>query len=78
MNKILYFCDRKKCERCSVYCLYTTDPEHALSKDEWPFVRDASGDWEQVTENTYSYDAVKSWIDVSDKRNENGRGERRC
>lgn len=65
MNLIFYFCDRKKCERCNRYCLYTTDPEHALDKDAWPFVRDGAGDWEQTTENTYSYDGVKAWTNAT-------------
>ena len=45
--------------------MYTSDPEHALDKDAWPFVRDGAGDWEQTTENTYSYDGVKAWTDAT-------------
>ena len=61
MNRIFYFCDRKKCERCNRYCLYTTDPDHALDKDAWPYVRDGAGNWTQAIENTYSYDAAREW-----------------
>ena len=65
MNKIFYFCDRKKCERCSRYCIYTSDPDHALDKDAWPYVREGAGNWVQTIENTYSYDAVRAWTDVT-------------
>ena len=65
MNKIFYFCDRKKCERCNRYCLYTSDPDHALDKDAWPYVRNDSGNWEQVPDIAYSYDVVKVWTNAA-------------
>ncbi|MBQ7447792.1 MAG: hypothetical protein IJV59_07550 [Eubacterium sp.] len=32
-QKVIYFCDGKKCEQCSPECRYTTDLQHAANFD---------------------------------------------
>lgn len=68
MNKIFYFCDRKKCERCGRLCLHTSDPEHALDKKEWGYVRDAWGNYVQATDETYEYEVVEALNAATDNR----------
>ena len=67
MNKIFYFCDRKKCERCNRDCLYTSDPDHALNKKEWGYVRDVWGNFVQATNDVYKYEVVEALNDSTDK-----------
>lgn len=31
MSKVLYLCDRRKCEACKPYCTHTSDIEHAVN-----------------------------------------------
>lgn len=68
MNKIFYFCDRKKCERCNRSCLHTSDPEHALSKNQWPYGMDASGDFVQMVNAVYDYEVVGALNVTADNR----------
>lgn len=62
MDMIFYFCDRKKCECCFENCLHTSDPEHALDKDYWPYMRDMFGHYEQVCCVIYDYDVVEQMV----------------
>ena len=68
MDLTFYFCDRKKCERCNSLCLHTSDPEHALSKDEWPFARDLWDNYVQVVNEYYSYETVEALNVSADNR----------
>lgn len=68
MNKIFYFCDRKKCAWCYEKCLHTADPEHALSRGEWPFTRDMLGNYVQVYVTTYDHEVVEAIHDSADNR----------
>lgn len=68
MNKIFYFCDRKKCERCNSLCLHTSDPKHALSKDQWPYGMDVCGDFIQVANAAYDYEVVEALNATTDNR----------
>lgn len=68
MNKIFYFCDRKKCEHCYEKCLHTSDPEHALSKDEWPYSKDPWGGFVQVFTDTYDYEVAEALNATTDNR----------
>lgn len=70
MNKIFYFCDRKKCECCNSLCLHTSDPEHALSKTEWPFIRDVWGNFVQAFTGTYDHETVEALNVSTDKENQ--------
>lgn len=46
LNKIMYYCDRKKCETCNPQCLYTTDIMHARFFDHVETGSVVDGDFE--------------------------------
>ena len=68
MNLTFYFCDRKKCEHCYEKCLHTSDPEHALSKTEWPFIRDVRGNLVQAFPDAYDHETVEALNATTDNR----------
>lgn len=68
MDLIFYFCDRKKCEHCFEKCLHTADPEHALSKTEWPYTKDPWGNFVQVFTGAYDHETVEALNATTDNR----------
>lgn len=68
MNLIFYFCDRKKCEHCYEKCLHTSDPEHALSKTEWPYTKDLWGNFVQVFPGAYDHETMEAFNAETDNR----------
>lgn len=48
------------CEHCYEKCLHTADPEHALSKTEWPYTKDIFGNFVQVFLGAYDHEEVEA------------------
>lgn len=67
MKRILYICDRKKCENCSPDCKHTTDIKHAKHFERFSDVYIENNTVQDTIENfTRSLEKIKKDIDEKD------------
>ena len=67
--KILYLCDRLKCENCHNECKHTSDITHAINFREPDFSDNKTIYWEKEEGMQKSLDKIKEWLNASPEHN---------